>query len=138
MLKYALQRILYMLVVFCIITFICFVLIRMLPPVVLPPDDPHTQMVLMRREALGYNEPYIVQFGLFVKNVVTKFDWGLSEKLYFGQDVWDVFVRKLPATMIVNLYSILWSIPVGVGLGIFAALKKNTWVDYFLSTATMV
>ena len=40
--------------------------------------------------------------------------------------------------MIVNLYSILWSIPVGVGLGIFAALKKNTWVDYFLSTATMV
>ena len=34
MLKYALQRILYMLVVFCIITFICFVLIRMLPPVV--------------------------------------------------------------------------------------------------------
>ena len=138
MLKYVLQRILYMLVVFCIITFICFVLIRMLPPVVLPPDDPHTQMVLMRREALGYNEPYIVQFGLFVKNVVTKFDWGLSEKLYFGQDVWDVFVRKLPATMIVNLSSILWSIPVGVGLGIFAALKKNTWVDYFLSTATMV
>ena len=87
MLKYALQRILYMLVVFCIITFICFVLIRMLPPPVLPPEDPHTQMVLMRREALGYNEPYIVQFGLFVKNVVTKFDWGLSEKLYFGQDV---------------------------------------------------
>jgi oligopeptide transport system permease protein len=50
----------------------------------------------------------------------------------------DVFFEKLPATMIVNFYSILFAIPIGVGLGIFAALKKNTWVDYFLSTATMV
>lgn len=138
MIKYTLQRILYMMMVFCIITLMCFVLIRMLPPVVLPPEDPHSQVILMRREALGYNEPYLVQFWLFVKNIVTKWDWGLSEKLYFGQDVWTVFVRKLPATMVVNLYSIIWSIPLGVGLGALAALKKNTWVDYFLSTATMV
>jgi len=138
MIKYTLQRTLYMIMVFFIITLMCFVLIRMLPPVVLPPDDPHSQVILQRREALGYNEPYLVQFWLFVKNIVTKWDWGLSEKLYFGQDVWTVFARKLPATMVVNLYSIIWSIPLGVGLGALAALKKNTWVDYFLSTATMV
>lgn len=138
MLKYALQRTLYMIMVFFIITLICFVLIRMLPAVVLPPEDPHSQVILQRRQALGYNEPYLVQFWLFVKNIVTKWDWGLSEKLYFGQDVWTVFVRKLPATMVVNLYSIIWSIPLGIGLGALAALKKNTWVDYFLSTATMV
>ncbi len=138
MLKYTIQRILYMFMVFMIITFMCFILIRMLPPAVLPPGDPHTEVVMMRREALGYNEPYLVQFWLFLKNIVTKWDWGLSEKLYYGQDVWTVFIRKLPPTIIVNLYSIIWSIPVGVGLGIFAALKKNTWVDYFLSTATMV
>ncbi len=138
MLKYALQRTLCMIMVFCIITLMCFVLIRMLPPAVLPPEDPHSQVVLQRRQALGYNEPYLVQFWLFAKNVVTKWDWGLSEKLYFGQDVWSVFVRKLPATMVVNLYSIIWSIPLGVALGVVAALKKNSWVDYFLSTATMV
>lgn len=138
MLKYTLQRIVYMFMVFLIITFMCFILIRMLPQPTLPPSDPHTQIIELRREALGYNEPYLVQFGLFVKNVVTKWDWGLSEKLYFGQDVWSVFMQKLPVTVIVNLYSIIWSIPVGIGLGIFAALKKNTWVDYFLSTATMV
>ena len=138
MVKYILQRTLYMIVVFFIITLMCFVLIRMLPQAVLPPDDPHTVVVEMRRQALGYNEPYMVQFWLFLKNVLTKWDWGLSEKLYFGQNVWDIFIGKLPASMIVNLYSIIWSIPVGIALGIFAALKKNTWVDYFLSTATMV
>lgn len=138
MLKYTLQRMLYMIIVFLIIVFMCFVLIRMLPQPLLPPNDPHSQVIELRRQALGYNEPYMVQFALFLKNVVTKFDWGLSEKLYFGQEVWGIFIQKLPASMIVNLYSIILSIPIGIALGIFAALKKNTWIDYTLSTLTMV
>ena len=138
MFKYALQRIFYMLVVFTIITCMCFVLVRMLPQLPLDPMNPHTLVVEARREAAGYNKPYMVQFAIFVKNVVTKFDWGVSEKLYYGQDVVKVLIQKLPATMIVNFYSIIWSIPLGIGLGIFAALKKNTWVDYTISTATMV
>ncbi len=138
MIKYALQRTFYMLIVFLIITLMCFVLIRMLPQPILPPEDPHTQVIELRREALGYNEPYLVQFALFAKNVITKFDWGLSEKLYFGQDVWKIFIGKLPASMVVNLYSIILSIPIGIAFGIFAALKKNTWIDYTLSTLTMV
>ncbi|MCR5279729.1 MAG: ABC transporter permease [Lachnospiraceae bacterium] len=138
MLKYVVKRTLYMILVFFIITLMCFVLVRMLPLPVLPPEDVHTKVVEMRREALGYNEPYLVQFGIFLKNIFTANDWGVSEKLYFGQDVWDIFKQKLPATMIVNFYSIILSIPIGIGLGILAALKKNTWVDYTLSTLTMV
>ncbi len=138
MLKYVIKRILYMILVFLIITLMCFVLVRMLPLPTLPPEDAHTKVVMMRREALGYNEPYLVQFWIFLKNVITKFDWGLSEKLYFGQDVWAIFRQKLPATMIVNLYSIILSIPFGIALGILAALKKNSWVDYTISTLTMV
>ena len=138
MFKYTLQRIFYMLIVFTIITFMCFVLVRMLPPLPLDPMRPETLVVEARREAMGYNKPYIVQFGIFVKNVFKDFNWGVSEKLYYGQDVIKIFVEKLPATMIVNLYSIIGSIPLGIGLGIFAALKKNTWIDYTISTLTMV
>lgn len=138
MVKYVLKRTLYMILVFLLITFMCFVLIRMLPLPVLPPEDVHTKIVMMRREALGYNKPYLEQFGIFLRNVLTRWDWGLSEKLYYGQDVWSIFVQKLPASMVVNLYSIIWTIPVGIALGIFAALKKNTWVDYAISTLTMV
>lgn len=136
--KYTIQRILYMILVFLIITCMCFVLIRMLPQTILPPGDPHTAIVEARREALGYNKPYMVQFAIFLKSVVTKFDWGVSEKLFFGQDVMKIFIQKLPATVIVNLYSVLFSIPFGIALGVFAALKKNTWIDYTISTLTMV
>ena len=138
MFKYTLQRILYMMLVFSIITLMCFVLIRMLPPLPLDPMRPETLVVEARREAMGYNKPYLVQFGIFVKNIVKDFNWGVSEKLYYGRNVTDIFFEKLPATMIVNLYSIIGSIPLGIGLGIFAALKKNSWLDYFISTVTMV
>lgn len=138
MFKYAIQRLLYMLLVLLIITLMCFVLVRMLEPVTLPKDDPHYPVLMAQREALGYNKPYLVQFGIFLKNVFTEFNWGISDKLYIGQHVWDIFVQKLPPTMVVNLYTILLSIPIGIALGIFAALKKNTWIDYVISTGTMV
>ena len=138
MLKYTLQRILYMLLVFLIITCMCFVLIRMLPQLPLDPRNPNTLIVEARREALGYNKPYMEQFVIFLENAFLKFDWGVSEKLYYGREVWEVFTEKLPATMIVNLYSIIFSIPIGIALGIWAALKKNTLTDYLISTLTMV
>lgn len=138
MVKYALKRIGLMLVTLFLITMICFVLVKMLPPAELPQGDPHTEVILARREALGYNKPYLVQFGLFLKGIFTRWDWGISDKLYFGQDVWVIFRDKLPASMIVNFYSIIWSIPVGILLGIWAALKKNTWIDHTISTVTML
>lgn len=138
MVKYALKRVVWMLFVLFSITLMCFVLVRMLPPVVLPAEDPHTKIVLARREAMGYNKPYLVQFWLFLKAIFTRWDWGVSDKLYFGQEVAKIFIEKLPATCIVNLYSIVLSIPIGIALGIFAALKKNTWIDHTISTLTMV
>ncbi len=138
MVKYTIKRLLLMLMTLFIITLMCFVLIRMLPPAQLPPGDPKAAIVEARREAAGYNLPYLVQFGIFLRDVFTKGDWGVSDVLFFGQDVASIFVQKLPATMVVNLYSILFSIPVGILLGIWAALKKNTWIDHTISTLTMV
>lgn len=138
MFKYTLQRLALMMLTLLIITCMCFVLVRMLPPVELPPEDPHTAVIEAQREAFGYNKPYLVQFGIFLKNIFTKFDWGVSDKLYFGQEVAPMFISKLPATMIINLYSIILSIPIGIILGIVAALKKNTWIDHSISTLTMV
>ena len=110
MLKYAAQRILLMLVTLFIITLICFVLIRMLPVAVLSDnatDVAKTNAIMARREALGYGKPYLVQFGIFLKRVFTKWDWGMSDVLYYGRDVAEVFGRLLPATMTVNLMSTL-------------------------------
>ena len=140
MLKYTIQRLLLMVMTLLIITCICFVLIRMLPPATLPPGDPHTAVIEARREALGYNKPYMVQFGIFLKDVFTRFDWGISDVAgeTFGKEVLPLFLEKLPPTIMVNLYSILFSIPIGIAFGIWAALKKNTWIDHTISTTTMM
>lgn len=138
MLKYIIQRILFMLLTLFVIIGICFVLIRLLPPPYVAPEDPHKEIIEARREAMGYNKPIAVQFVIFLRDVFTQWDWGVSDKLYVGQDVFQLFIGKMPATMIVNLYSILLSIPIGILLGIFAALKKNTWIDHGISTLTMV
>ena len=127
-----------MLVTIFIITGMCFILIRMLPPAAVSPDDPHAEVIELRREAMGYNKPLLVQFGIFLKDVLTKWDWGLSDKLYVGRDVFQLLYQKMPATVLVNLYSIIFSIPIGIILGIIAALKKNTWIDHTISTLTMV
>ena len=139
MVKYFFQRLGLMLLTLFIITLVCFVLVRMLPLPQLDPGDPHAQIVEQRREAMGYNKPYMEQFGIFIKGLVTKWDWGVSDKLQVGKDVWsDIFLEKLPPTMIVNLYSIILAIPIGIVLGVWAALKKNTWIDHTISTLTMV
>ena len=64
--------------------------------------------------------------------------FGVSEVLYLGRDVWGVFAEKIPYTVALNIYSILFSIPIGIALGIYAALKKNKWQDHVISTGVMI
>jgi len=121
-----------------IITSAAFVLVRLLPPAELPPGDIHTAVIEARREAQGYNKPLIVQLFIFWRDIITKGDFGVSDKLYMGQEVTSIFAHKLPATMTVNLLSVIISIPIGIGFGILAAMKKNSAIDHSLSTLTMV
>ncbi len=127
-----------MLLTLFVIIGMCFMLIRMLPPAQLDPTDIHKDIIEARREAMGYNKPLLVQFGIFLRDVLLHWDWGVSDKLYVGREVFSIFAEKMPATIIVNIYSIILSIPIGILLGIFAALKKNTWIDHAISTLTMV
>lgn len=135
-LKYVLKRIALMIVVFFIIMTMCFILVKLLPQTEVATGAAGL-VELERREALGYNEPIMVQYGIFLKNVFTKWDWGTSWKIDYMKSVGDVIATRLVPTVIINLYSIFLSIPIGIGLGIFAALKKNKWQDHVISTLVM-
>ena len=137
MLKYILKRLALALFVFVVIMTICFVLIKMLPS--LPPEQfgKDAQVIQLRREQLGYNKPIMEQYFIFWGQAL-KGNWGVSESLYPMSDVWDTFVEKLPYTVAINIYSMLISVPIGLALGIFAALKKNKWQDQVISTGVMV
>ena len=136
--KYILKRILLMLMVFLIIISICFVLVKLLPNKPAEQFGKDMALIEMRREALGYNKPILEQYVIFLQKSLLGFDWGVSESLYVGQDVWGKLMEKMPATVAVNLYTMIFAVPLGLMFGIYAALKKNRWQDHFISTAVVV
>lgn len=138
MIKYILKRLALMAVVFLIIISICFVLIKLLPNKPAEQFGKDAQLIEMRREALGYNKPLLEQYLLFIRRSLLGGDWGISESLYLGQDVFAKFMEKMPATVAVNAYTMLFSVPLGLLLGIYAALRKNHWQDQVISTAVVV
>jgi oligopeptide transport system permease protein len=76
----------------------------------------------------GLNEPEYKQFELYVWNVL-HFDFGLSYQ-YEGKTVTSLIGEGLPYTATIGILAFLVVVPVGVGLGILAALRQNTGIDY--------
>ena len=140
MFKYICKRIGLMLLTFSIIFTVCFVLIKLLPidtSTVGIGEDADKLKILM--EGRGYNKPIPEQFVLYLKRICHgDFGIGINMPEYRGKQVWNVFIEKLPPTILINVYSSLMAVPIGIALGILAALKKNKWQDHFISTMVMV
>ena len=137
MFKYVLKRIALMLLTFFIIMSICFVLFRMLEPEV-SLDPIRAAAEIARRKALGYDKPILVQYGIYLKGILTKWDCGTSFKIQCMADVTTVITSRLAPTVLINVYSLIFSVPFGILLGIYAALKKNKWQDHVVSTLVMI
>ena len=136
-LKYVLKRFGLMIISFIIIMFITFILIKMLP-VNIETTGQQAAIAAKRMEELGYNKPVMEQMLIYVKNVITKWDWGVSWKVDYLKDVTQVVGDRAVPSIIMNVYSSLLSIPIGIFFGVLAALKKNKWQDQLISTGVMV
>lgn len=138
MFKYIIKRVLLMILTFFVIATMCFILIKLLPLPAVKIQGRDVELVLARREAMGYNKPILVQYYLYWKHIFLDGDFGLGEQMYVSLEVFDVMMQKLPYSVVVNLYSLILAIPLGLLFGIYAALKKNKWQDHFISTAVMI
>ncbi len=140
MLKYVLKRIGLMIMTFCIIMLICFVLIKLLPIPISAGLGSDKELIEANLRARGYYDPIMVQLFSYIKRIVTEGDFGIGVNMpgYRNQPVWDVFVTRLPPTVLINVYSTIIGVPIGLGLGILAALRKNKWQDQVISTGVMV
>ncbi len=65
----------------------------------------------------------------YVVNVVTRFDFGPSFQ-YRDRTVTDVIMQGFPVTLTYGFWSFVVAVIVGVSLGVVAAIKHNTWLDY--------
>ncbi len=144
MFKYILQRLGFVVLTFFIIISICFLLIRSLPNDFSPQLNKDNSILVQQRieqgllDENGNKIPLMKQYINFVQKTLIGFNWGLSEKMYPDRMCFDVFVDKLPNTVLINAYSSLMAVPLGLMFGIYAALKKNKWQDHVISTGVMV
>jgi len=80
-------------------------------------------------ERYGLDQPYWKQMFDYVKNVVLHFDFGPSFQ-YRDRTVNDVIAQGFPVTLTYGAWSALVAVIVGVSLGVAAAIRQNTWLDY--------
>lgn len=137
MTKYVIKRLLLMLFTFFVIVTICFFLIRLLPRE-MPTDKKQAAVIAARWEALGYNKPLLVQYGIYLKNIFTAWDFGTSWKISLLKPAAQVMGERILPTVIVNLYSLIFSIPLGILLGVYAAIRKNKWQDHVISVIVIL
>jgi len=167
MLKYSLKRIALVFVTTFIILTLTFFLMKSLPPrgVVSPDENVRYAFYLdqvnlgyfvdMSQETPGlgnylekfsydgkdhyfYVKPAIEQYFSWLGNIVTKWDWGRSTVIEPNSSAIGLILERLPTTLAINFISVIVSLPLGIGLGIWAGLKKNTWVDHLISTLVMI
>ena len=83
-------------------------------------------MVAQIREQLGLDQPLLTQAARWYGGLLQG-DFGRS--ILLGQSVFWATMQRLPITMALSLYALAVTLVVGIGAGVLAALRQNTWVD---------
>src|SRR6185503_4459117 len=94
--------------------------------------DP-AQITAMRHQ-LGLDQPLLVQFGSWLWGVL-RFDFGTS--LWTGQPVIEELLIRLPLSLELALLASLVSVVIAVPLGMLAAVRQDSWVDYVVRVVSI-
>jgi peptide/nickel transport system permease protein len=142
MFKYFISRLLSLIPMVLIISFLIFFALE------LTPGDPITAMFSPEsivststaemdalRESFGLNDPFILRYFQWLGRLV-RGDLGFS--ITTGKPIGDVIGNLLPATVKLALAALLISTVLGLLFGIICSIKQNSWVDYVFSVFGVV
>ncbi len=87
------------------------------------------------RERLGLNDPFVVQFARFAGKAVQG-DFGISYRLQ--RPVADLLAERLPATIELVFASAIFAVALGVSLGIFTAIRRESWISRTILAVSLV
>lgn len=161
--KYILKRIGLAIMTAFIILSLTFILIALLPPDKMPGTaaqrigyyDGQVRLGYMYRaeEDLGiecvdmvqngervyyyYQVPVLQRYGRWLNNIL-HWNWGVSQRIKPNIAATEIIGERMVVSMKINIFSVLISVPIGIGLGILAAIKKNSITDHIISTLVMV
>ena len=132
--RYTLRRLIQLIPILIGITFLSFAMMR------LAGSDAVTEMyankgavsqevIDLKRAELGLDKPFVTQYFAWLGGML-RGDMGVS--YVSGRDVFQTFVSKLPATLLLTALSILLTIVISIPLGVLAAVRHDRITDYCL------
>ena len=137
MLAFIIQRLLQAVVVMLSVSFVSFALFQFVgDPInnMVGQDATEAQRELLR-ERLGLNEPWPLQFIHYIGNIIQG-EFGLSYRL--GIPVEDLIADRLPATMELVLVSAFMALALGVPMGVYTGLNRNSWLSRLFLTISLI
>lgn len=139
MAKYIGKRILLMIPVIIGVVILVFTLMQLTPgdpaEVILGSTATDAQINALREE-MGLNKPYIVQLGVYMRDVFLRFDFGTS---YISNvSISSELALRFPKTLIFAVAGMILSLLIGIPLGVNAAVHQNSLADYGSMTLALI
>jgi peptide/nickel transport system permease protein len=137
MLAFILQRLAQSVAVMLTVTLIAFTMFRFVgdPVNQMVGQDTPAEQVAEIRKSLGLEKPVLVQFGRYVANAA-RFEFGISYQ--FRLPVTKLLAERAPATLELAFASALFSLMVGIPMGVYTALKRDTWLAKLFQAISLV
>jgi len=137
MLRFIVRRLLETIPVLFVIVTATFFMIRFVPGGPFTAEKAVTPEVMRNLEAhYGLNKPLHQQYFDYLGSLLHG-DLGPSFK-YPNRTVNEIIADKLPTSLELGGWSLLVALVVGLPLGVLAAVKRNTWLDYLASSTAMI
>ncbi|ACB86337.1 nickel ABC transporter permease [Natranaerobius thermophilus] len=130
--NYILRRILQLIPVIFIISFVVFCLVYVAgdPVTMMLPEEATQEEVEAMRESLGLNDPFMVQYGRFLINMLQG-DFGESYR--YNEQALPIVMSRIPATLELTVSAMVVATVIAVPLGIWSAVNKNSFLDIFVT-----
>ena len=128
MLVFLIRRVLQAILVMLVVTLLAFILFRYVgDPVTIMLGQDATDLDRERlRQSLGLDQSAMLQFWNFLQNAAQG-EFGLS--LRQGQSVSELIKDRLPATVELSIVAAFLALFIGLPLGVYTALKRNSWIS---------
>ena len=105
------------------------------PAALLLPPDATAEDIAKFRTAMGFDDPWVVQYARFLKGAV-RGDFG--ESLRHGEPAMGLVVERLPATFELAGAGLLIALTLAIPAGIVSAVRRNTSVDYISTVVALL
>jgi len=137
MLAFILRRLAQAVVVMLAVGLIAFALFRYVgdPVVFMLGQDATPEDRAHLSEQLGLNRPFYVQYAEFVGRAV-RGDFGFSLRQL--RPVSTLVVERLPATLELSMVAALFAVAVGIPMGVYSALRRDSWLSHLFMTVSLI